>query len=428
MLATLKTIWQLKDLRKKILITVGLLALVRVLAHVPMPGINYAELQSLFDKNQLFGLLNLFTGGSLQRFSIVLMGVGPYITASIIFQLLVIIVPSLEALQKEGEYGRKKISQYTRLATVPLAVLQGYSTILLIRNQGISIDLSPMNLIVVLFTLAAGTTLLMWIGELISENGIGNGISLIITLGILAGLPTTVSQALSTRTFSAGAGIGQYFDIVLYGLLAVGVAAAIVVVNEAERRLPVTYARSIRATHRGSVDSSLPLKLLTAGVIPIIFALSMMVFPPIVAQFFVNAKTVWIGHAATWVSNLFQNQTFYAIGYFALVITFTYFYTFIVFQPEQVAENLQKQGGFIPGIRPGKETARYLNDVLNRITLFGALFLALIAIVPYIIKAFTGSQALVVGGTSVLIVVSVTLETMRQLRAQLTMRKYDTAE
>ena len=428
MLATLKTIWQLKDLRRRILLTVGLLALARVLAHIPMPGINYTQLQSLFDKNQLFGLLNLFTGGTLQRFSIILMGVGPYITASIIFQLLVIIVPSLEALQKEGEYGRKKIGQYTRMATVPLAMLQGYSTILLIRNQGVVIDLSPLNLIVVLFTLTAGTILLMWIGEIISESGIGNGISLIITLGILAGMPTTISQALSTRTGSAGAGIGQYFDLILYALLAIAAVAAIVVVNEAERQLPVTYARSIRATRRGSVDSNLPLKLLTAGVIPIIFALSIMVFPPIIAQFFVHARTVWIGNAATWISNLFQNQTFYAIGYFALVVTFTYFYTFIVFQPEQVAENLQKQGGFIPGIRPGKETAKYLNEVLNRLTLFGAFFLAMIAIIPYIIKAFTGSQTLVVGGTSVLIVVSVTLETMRQLRAQLTMRKYDTAE
>jgi len=268
---------------------------------------------------------------------------------------------------------------------------------------------------------------LMWLGEIITENGIGNGISLIITLGILAGLPTTISQALSARTVVAGAGIGQYFDLVGFAALALAVTAAIVVVNESERQLPVTYARSVRATRRGSVDSTLPIKLLVAGVIPIIFALSMMVFPPILAQFFVHARTVQVANAAVWVINLFQNQLFYGIAYFILVVAFTYFYTFIAFQPEQVAENLQKQGGFIPGVRPGRETSMYLHTVLNRLTLFSAAFLALIAIIPFLVKAATGSQALVIGGTSVLIVVSVTLETMRQVRSQLTMRQYDVA-
>ena len=424
MFQTLKSLWTLKDLRSRILVTAGVLALTRVFAHIPMPGINLADLQAFLNQSQLLGLLNLFTGGSLENFSIILMGVGPYITASIIFQLLVIIVPSLEALQKEGEYGRRKIGQYTRMATVPLAILQGYSTIILLRNQGINVDLSPINLITILITLTAGTILLMWLGELISESGIGNGISLIITLGILSGLPTTVSQALATRTIGATAGIGQYFDLILLGVLAIAVTASIVLVNEAERQLPVTYARSVRATGRG-VESKLPLKLLLAGVIPIIFALSMLIFPPIVAQFFTHARTPQVVQAAEWVSRTFQNQTFYAIAYFALVIIFTYFYTFIVFQPEQVAENLQRQSGFIPGIRPGRETAQYLNLVLNRITMFGALFLALIAVLPFVMKAYTGSQALVIGGTSVLIVVSVTLETMRQLRSQLTMRQYD---
>lgn len=427
MFETLRAIWQLKDLRRRILVTAGLLAVFRVLAHIPMPGIDLASLQAFFSQNQLFGLLNLFTGGSLQHFSIVLMGVGPFITSSIIFQLLVIIVPALEALQKEGEYGRRQLNQYTRLATVPLAILQGYGTIILLRNQGISINLAPLNLLLILVTLTAGTLLIMWLGEIISESGIGNGISLIITLGILAGLPTTISQALSTRTVAAGAGIGQYFDLIAFAVLALVVTAAIVVVNEAERQLPITYARSARVTRRGGVDSVLPLKIILAGVIPIIFALSMMIFPPIIAQFFTHARTVWVVTAANWVSTTFQNQTFYAIAYFALVILFTYFYTFIVFQPEQVAENLQKQSGFIPGVRPGRETAEYLHAVLNRLTLFGALFLALIAVLPFIVKAYTGSQALVIGGTSVLIVVSVTLETMRQIKAQLVMRRYDLA-
>ncbi len=422
---TLRAIWQLKDLRRRILLTVALLALFRVLAHIPMPGIDLPSLQAFFSQNQLFGLLNLFTGGSLENFSIVLMGVGPFITSSIIFQLLVIIVPSLESLQKEGEYGRRQLNQYTRLATVPLAIIQGYGTIILLRNQGITLDLAPLNLTLILVTLTAGTLLVMWLGEIISESGIGNGISLIITLGILAGLPTTISQVLSTRTIAAGAGVGQYFDLIAFGLLALVVTAAIVVVNEAERQLPVTYARSARVVRRGAVDSVLPLKLILAGVIPIIFALSMMVFPPIIAQFFTRARTEWVVTAANWITTTFQNQTFYAIAYFALVILFTYFYTFIVFQPERVAENLQKQSGFIPGIRPGRETAEYLNAVLNRITLFGALFLALIAVLPFIVQAYTGSQALVIGGTSVLIVVSVTLETMRQINAQLVMRRYE---
>jgi preprotein translocase subunit SecY len=424
MLETLRSIWRLTDLRGRILVTVGLLALTRVLAHIPMPGINLLELQSLLTTNQLFGLLNLFTGGSLENFSIILMGVGPYITASIIFQLLVIIVPSLEALQKEGEFGRKRIGQYTRLATVPLAILQGYSTIFLLRNQGVTIDLSPLNLAVVLLTLSAGTVLLMWLGELISERGIGNGISLIITLGILAGLPTTVSQVLSTRATSAVVGIGQYFDLIGFAALAVAVTAAIVVVNEAERPIPITYARSARVSGR-RVASTLPLKPLLAGVIPIIFALSVMIFPPIIAQFFLQARSAWVVTTARFVEQLFQDQTFYGLGYFLAVILFTYFYTFIIFQPEQVAENLQRQSGFIPGIRPGRETAEYLHGVLNRLTLFGALFLACIAALPVIIQALTDAQALVVGGTSVLIVVSVTLETMRQLRSQLTMRRYD---
>lgn len=424
MFETLRSIWRLTDLRSRILVTVSLLALTRVLAHIPMPGINLSELQSLLSTSQLFGLLNLFTGGSLENFSVILMGVGPYITASIIFQLLVIIVPSLEALQKEGEFGRKRIGQYTRLATVPLAILQGYSTIFLLKNQGVTLDLTPLNLSVVLLTLTAGTILLMWLGELISERGIGNGISLIITLGILAGLPTTVSQVISTRAASAVVGIGQYFDLIGFGILALAVTAAIVLVNEAERPIPITYARSARVSGR-RVASTLPLKPLLAGVIPIIFALSVMIFPPIIAQFFLQARSSWVVSAARFVEQSFQNQTFYGIGYFLAVILFTYFYTFIIFQPEQVAENLQRQSGFIPGIRPGRETAEYLHAILNRLTLFGALFLAVIAALPIVMQAFTGSEALVVGGTSVLIVVSVTLETMRQLRSQLTMRQYD---
>ncbi len=417
---TLRAIWHSPDLRKRILYTLGLLTIFRVLAHIPMPGVDLAAIRAFFSQYALFGLLNLFTGGSMENFSIVLMGVGPYITASIIFQLLIIIVPRLEELQKEGEAGRERINQYTRLLTVPLAFLQGYSTLILLKNQGIVGAFTPLNLFTILLTVTAGTMLLVWIGELISENGIGNGMSLLITLGVLSGIPSAVSQ---TFQVADQAGI---VNIIIFVVIAALVTVSIVFVNEGERQVPITYARRVRGNQAsGGVATFLPLKVTMAGVVPIIFALSMMIFPPVAARFLETVQTPWVRTAAQKVTDLFANNTFYGIAYFCLVVIFTFFYTSIVFQPEQVAENIQKQGGFIPGLRPGRETAEYLSKVLNRVTLLGAFFLAAIAVLPFVVQSLTNIQTLVLGGTGILIVVSVILDTMRQIRAQLTTRRYE---
>lgn len=434
MFAGLKKIWQLRDLRGRILFTLGLLAVYRILAHIPLPGVNEAELRRFFEGNDLFNLIDLFSGGGLRNFSIVLMGVGPYITSSIIFQLLGVVVPSLEQLQKEGEYGRQKINQYTRWATVPLAIIQAYATLYLLRNQGVIASWSGFDLTTMLIVAAAGTILLMWIGELISESGLGNGISLIITVGILASLPTQIGNTIRLMgiEFTGGTISFDAFDptraltAVGFLIFALLVTAAIVTITEGERRLPVTYARRARGSAAlGGVSSHLPLRVTTAGVIPIIFAISLMLFPPLLARFFTSAESATLRNFATQIETLFANNTFYSLVYFALVVLFTYFYTSIIFQPKQVAENLQRQGGFIPGYRPGSETERYLGFVVTRITLLGAVFLGLIAVLPFLVQSATRTQTLVMGGTGLLIVVSVVIETMRQFRAQLVMRTYE---
>ena len=418
---TLKKIYNHHDLRNKILFVIGILIIFRFLAHVPVPGIDVQALRSFFEKNQLFGMLNLFSGGAMRNFSIVMMGVGPYITSSIIFQLLAMIVPSLEALQKEGEYGRQKINQYTRLATVPLAFMQSYAMIILLKNQGITGNWSPFELITALITMTAGTILLMWLGELISEKGIGNGISLIICLGIIGGVPTSIQQTLAT--FDTTKIIGT----IIFGIIALVIVALIVMINEGERQIPVTYARRIRG-HKtyGGVETHLPIKVNVGGVIPIIFALSMMIVPGIAAKFFEQAKSETLSHIAKTVANIFSQHTFwYGLIYFVMVVFFTFFYASVVFKPDQISENLQKQGGFVPGLRPGKETSDYLGKVLYRITFIGAIFLGFIAVLPYIVQSITNIQTLVLGGTGLLIIVSVIIETMRQIKSQLVMRTYD---
>ncbi len=419
-MSKLKQIFSNKSLRKKIIYTFALLVIFRLLAHIPVPGVSLEELRKFFTQNQLFGLLNLFTGGAMRNFSLVMMGVGPYITASIIFQLLQIVIPKLEQLSKEGEYGRQQINYYTRIAAVPLAFLQSYSMIILLKNQGIVFDLSTFQLITTIITMTAGTMLLVWIGELISENGIGNGMSLIIALGIVANVPTDLM-----RTLSIGDS-GQMIGLVILAVVAILIIAVIIYINEGERRVPVTYARRIRG-HKtyGGVDTHLPIRVNISGVIPIIFALSMMIFPGVIAKFFSQAKSENIANIANWIANLFQNNTFYGIVYFILVIVFSYFYTSIVFKPTEIAENLQKQGGFVPGLRPGKETANYLSSIVNKITFIGAMFLAFVAIMPFILQAITGITTIVIGGTGILIVVSVIIETMKQIDAQLVMYSYD---
>lgn len=436
MLSLITKIWRYPDLRGKVLLTLGLVVLYRILAHIPLPGVDRDQLASFFASNDIFNLLDLFSGGGLRNVSIVLMGVGPYITSSIIFQLLTSVIPALEELQKEGEYGRQKINQYTRLATVPFAIIQGYATLFFLKSQGVIAEWSGFELVTMLVASAAGTALLMWLGELISEGGIGNGISIIITVGILAALPTQITNALTLIgiQFQNGQITTELFDPTR-ALTAVGfllftflVTAAIVFVTEGERRVPVTYAKRLRSSEAGTgVASHLPLRVTAAGVIPLIFAISLMLLPTVVTRLLSQAQSETIRNAALWVEQLFANSTFYSIAYFLLVVIFTFFYTTIIFQPKQIAENLQRQGGFVPGIRPGRETAHYLEQVISRITLAGALFLGLVAVLPFVVQLATQTQTLVLGGTGILIIVAVAVETIRQFRAELAMRTYEHA-
>lgn len=411
-----------KELRNSILFVLGMLAIFRLAAHIPVPGVNTENLQRFFQSNQILGLLNVFSGGTMENFSIMALGVAPYITSSIIFQLLSMIIPQLEALSKEGEYGRAKINMYTRLATVPLAILQSYGMITLLRQSPAQIitDLSFFRLATTILTITAGTILLMWIGELISEKKVGNGVSILIFAGIVSALPSAVQQILVTFDKT------QVLNLVFLAALAVVTVVAVVIITEGQRNVPVSYAKRVRGMRMyGGASSHLPLRVNMAGVIPIIFAISIILFPPMIAQFFVRAKTVWIAALAQNTIDFFQNQLVYGTLYFVLVVGFTYFYTAVVFHPDQIADNLQKQGGFILGIRPGKPTAEYLGFVTNRIMLAGAVFLGVIAVLPVIVQQFTGLQSLAIGGTSILIVVSVVIETVKQIEAQLTMRDYE---
>ena len=416
------SIFKIRDLRKKIFFVLGMLVLFRVAAHIPVPGVDVEALRQFFDGNQFFGLLDIFSGGGLSNFSVVMLGVGPYITASIVFQLLTMIIPRLEELAKEGESGRQKINQWTRYLTVPLALLQTYSTINLLNRGGrmIITDVSPLNIATIVLTVTAGTLFLMWIGELISEKGIGNGVSLIIFAGIVARIPGDI-----VRTFKVF-DTSQMINLVVFLGIAILVIGGIVFVTEGQRNIPVAYAKRVRGMRMyGGTSTHLPLRVNQAGVIPIIFALSIMLFPGMVANFLVGSGVAWLSHLAQSIANLFQNQIFYGSLYFVMVILFTYFYTAVTFNPPQIAENIQKQGGFVPGIRPGRATAEYLHKVLNRITLAGAFFLGFVAILPFIAQSLTKIQTLTIGGTGILIVVSVVLETMKQIRAQMQMRDYD---
>jgi preprotein translocase subunit SecY len=416
----LKQIFTMPDLRNKILYCLVLLLLARILAHVPLPGVDLEAMRNFFGRNQIFGLLNMFSGGAMENFSVIMMGVGPYITASIIIQLLTMVIPALEELNKEGESGRAIINYWTRIITIPLALIQSFAMIRILQGQQILGTLDPVQWVTILVSITAGTILLMWLGELISENGIGNGVSLIIALGIIAGIPAQV------RNTAAVLDASKIISLIVFGVIAIGAVMAIILANEGQRQVPVSYARRVRGLKSyGGVDTYLPIKVNSAGVIPIIFAMSMMIFPGVIAKFFQNARSEWLADSATWVANLFQNNWFYGVAYFVLVVLFTFFYTGVVFKPDQIAENLQKQGGFIPGIRPGRETTDYLSRIITRITLTGSIFLGLIAVLPFIVQAVTRVSTLVLGGTGVLIMVSVIIETMRQIQAQLAMRSYE---
>lgn len=414
---TLKRIFRTPELRNSILFILFAVTVFRVAAHITVPGIDASGLSALLEGNQFLGLLNVFSGGTLNNFSIVALGVAPYITSSIIYQLLGMIFPSVEELQKE-EQGRAKINRWTRMTTVPLALLQSYGLIRIIEQQPLGISLGGLDLATAMLSMTAGTVFLMWLGELISERKIGNGISIMIFAGIMAGLPSIVMQTAATYTRA------DLLDVILFGVLTLVTIVGVVVVSEGQRNIPVQYARGLRGA-AGKIQSSLPLRINIGGMIPIIFALSIIVLPPLVAQFFTTARTQIVQDIAAGTIALFSNNLFYGIAYFTLVFVFTFFYASIVFRPEQVAENLQKQGGFIPGVRPGEQTAKYLNWVVNRLLLSGAVFLGVIAILPIIVQAITGNQSLVVGGSSVIIVVSVVIDIVKQVQSQLTMRSYD---
>jgi preprotein translocase subunit SecY len=429
-MSRLSQIWKVKDLRNRIIIVALLLVATRILAHIPIPGIHLADLRSLLASNQLLGLFDIFSGGGLRNFSIVMLGIGPYITASIIIQLLTIIIPKLGELQKEGgEAGRAKINQYMRYLTVPLTAIQGYGTIILLsRTSGsnIAANFTSFQWFVTLLSICTGTMILLWLGEIISEYKIGNGISLIIFAGIVARLPSAIQQAYVSLSASSGLSAQNLITAVSYLAVAVVVIGGVVLITEAQRNIPVSYAKRIRGNKMyGGVNTHLPLRINQAGVIPIIFAISILLFPGLIANFFSHAKTAAVAHFATAVNTFFQNTTYQGIIYFILVVAFTYFYTAIVFNPDEISENIQKQGGFIPGLRPGKQTADFLYKVLNRITLVGAIFLGLVAVLPNIVQAFTHTQALTLGGTSLLIVVSVVIEVMKQVQSQMVMRDYE---
>lgn len=418
-LDTLKRIVHLRDLRDKLIVTFALLVVFRIIAHVPLPGVDTAGLANFFQSNQALGLLDLFSGGSVSRFSLAMLGVGPYITASIVIQLLTVAVPSLEELKKEGEYGRQKINQYTRYLSIPLALVESYGLIRLLQSQNvISVnDISSMALI--LITATAGTVFLMWLGEVISERGIGNGVSMIISAGIIAGLPSQIAatgEVLSNKILIGGELIAIF----------VAMIAFIVWVNEAERRVPVSYARRIRAGHTvSSIQSYLPIKANAAGVIPIIFATSILVIPGVLAQYLQSSTSEQVKNFAISMNSFFSNDLYHAILFFVLVFFFTFFYTSIIFQPKNIAENLQKQGGFVPGVRPGNMTSQYLGSIIYKVTFAGAFFLSIIAVFPFALQSLTGIRTLAIGGTGILIIVSVTLDFVRQIKAQLAMRSYD---
>jgi preprotein translocase subunit SecY len=408
-----------KDIRRKILITASILIFYRILAHIPASGIDRTSLQSLFSSSPLLSLLDVFSGGTLANFSILALGLQPYINASIIMQILTYVIPKLEELSKEGEYGQEKINQYTRFLTVPLSLMQAFGMYTLLRNQNIIQSLSPLLIVGLVLTMSAGAMIAVWLGELITEYGIGNGVSFLIFAGIVARLPVTAGQ--SAAIFQAQ----DVFKIGIFLVLAIIIVGLIVFMNEATRQIPISYARRVGRTTLTS--SYLPLRLNQAGVIPIIFAVSLVLLPSLIGQFLSGVSNVKIAEIATWIAASFKPQSLtYNLVYFLLVFGFTYFYTSVVFNPEKIAENLQKNGGFIPGIRPGSNTVEYLSKILNRITLVGAIFLGLIAILPSFFQNFIGISNLAIGGTGILIVVSVVLELTRDLESQLVMKRYDT--
>jgi len=422
-------VFKIRDLRKKIIFVLFVFAIFRLMANIPMPGINAANLESFFSRFKMMGFLSVLTGGALSKFSIIMLGLGPYITGVIIMQLLTMIFPQLEKLYKEeGEAGRQKFNQYGRILTIPLAILQSYAMLSWFQrppNAVISPPFTSIQTITAILTITAGTVLLMWLGELITEKGIGNGVSLLIFAGIIASFPMSVFQAFS----DVGSDPAQLQSYLLFFGLALIIIAGVVLVNEGRRNIPVSYAKRVRGMKMyGGASTYLPMNINPAGVIPIIFAMSILLFPEMIANF-LGGTGGTMGNIAQSVAVFLGNPWVRGSLYFSLVVLFTYFYTAVTFDPKAISQNLQKMGGFVPGIRPGESTAKFIHYILNRVLLIGALFLGSIAIMPTVIGGITGIQnvfSFFIGGTALLIVVSVVLETMKQINAQLQMREYET--
>jgi len=429
MFTYLKQIWNTKDLRKKILFTIMMVIIYRMVSQISVPGADLEAVRSVFANNDLLGAFSMLTGGSAMNLSIVLMGISPYINASIIMQLMTVIIPKVEELQKEGEAGRKKINSYTRWLTLPLAFLQSYGMIILLNSQSQTPIITnmdkPLVILTIMLTITAGTVFLVWLGEQITEKGIGNGISILIFASIISGVPQMIGQGL----FLAQTDESKLIPFATILLITIILTAVIVLVNEAQRRIPITYAgRGIKGK---SEQSYLPIRINQAGMIPIIFAVSMVSFPSILATFLQRAESEWLRLVADKIAILFQvNSPVYMITYFLLVVGFTYFYVSITFNPKQVAENIQKRGGYVPGIRPGKQTEEHLAQVSSRLNLFGGLFLALIAVSPMLIQIFfrslaIGTVPLLISGAGMIIIVGVILELIRQVNSQMIMHDYN---
>ncbi|MFA5169174.1 MAG: preprotein translocase subunit SecY [Candidatus Paceibacterota bacterium] len=413
MFKKLTDILKAKDLRYKILFVLGIFAIFRLMANIPVPGIDASRIQQFFAGNQFLGMMNLFTGGAMDNLSIAMLGLGPYITATIVFQLLTMIFPAFEKMYKEeGAAGRQKFNQYCRIASIPLAMIQGYSMLFFLKAQNVITTFDLPTIIAAVFAITAGSTILMWLGELVSEKGIGNGVSLLIFAGIVASFPSSIQQMFIAFDQS------QIFSYILFFVSSLLIIAGVVMISEGRRNIPVSYAKRVRGNKMyGGASTYLPLNINPAGVIPIIFAIALLTIPSMIAT----------GFGWSWVSEFLNNPWVYGILYFLLVFIFTFFYTAVTFNPKDVSTNLQKMGGFVPGIRPGENTAQYLQGILNRVLIIGASSLGIVAILPSIVQGATGVQqfSFLIGGTSLLIVVSVALETMKQIDSQLEMREYD---
>jgi preprotein translocase subunit SecY len=417
----LKMIWQDRGLRGRLLFVLAILFISRLLASIPVPGIDAAKLNLFFSGSEFFGFLNVFSGGGLSNLSIVMLGVGPYITASIIMQLLTMMSSRIKAMyQEEGEAGRARFSQYSRMLAVPIAFVQGLGLLSLLGKSGVITNMTLIGTVTNVLVVVAGSMLLMWLGELMTEFGIGNGVSLLIFAGIVSRLPKEISQ------ISLSFDVSQIPTYLLFFALGLVVIYSVVFISEAERPIPVTYAKRTRGSQTsGGVSTYLPLRVNQAGVIPIIFGMSLLLIPQMFLKFLIGVLSDGtIKSIAIFLNSLILNNLFYGIAYFVLVFLFTYFYTAITFEPDQISKNLQQTGAFIPGVRPGQSTSEFLGKILSRITFFGAVFLGIVAVLPLVVKSFTGITQVAIGGTALLIVVSVVIDLIKKIEAQITMREY----